>query len=42
MIVNAALFLAVALWINRLAFFLSPAALLVLSDTVLQNVFRML
>ena len=29
-IVNAALFLAVALWINRLAFFLSPAALLVL------------
>ena len=30
MIVNAALFLAVALWINRLAFFLAPAALLVL------------
>ena len=29
-IVNAALFLAVALWINRLAFFLAPAALLVL------------
>ena len=29
-IVNAALFMAVALWINRLAFFLSPAALLVL------------
>ena len=30
LIFNAALFLAVALWINRLAFFLSPAALLVL------------